>query len=103
MFVFLGSDVARCMLVFAKGKPLGKDGLDWLKIHLINLTGLKKRSPNRERLLFADSIIDKILDSADNPIDVSIVSLFPYYDFQIYIIDISYKIQINHLIYTKNM
>ena len=39
-----GNDVARSMLVFAKGKPLGPRGLDWLKIHLVNLTGLKKRS-----------------------------------------------------------
>ena len=38
-----GNDVARSMLVFAKGKPLGADGLDWLKIHLVNLTGFKKR------------------------------------------------------------
>jgi len=34
------------MLVFAKGKPLGPGGLDWLKIHLVNLTGLKKRFAN---------------------------------------------------------
>jgi len=40
-----GNDVSRSMLVFAKGKPLGRDGLDWLKIHLVNLTGFKKRSP----------------------------------------------------------
>jgi DNA-directed RNA polymerase, mitochondrial len=31
------------MLLFAKGMPLGEKGLDWLKIHLINLTGLKKK------------------------------------------------------------
>ena len=30
-------------MLFAEGKPLGEDGLDWLKIHLINLIGLKKR------------------------------------------------------------
>ena len=39
----IGSDIARSLLVFAKGKPLGPKGLDWLKIHLINLTGFKKR------------------------------------------------------------
>jgi len=39
------------MLVFAKGKPLGPDGLDWLKIHLVNLTGFKKRSPAISRAI----------------------------------------------------
>ena len=38
-----GSDVVRSILLFAKGKPLGPYGLDWLKIHLVNLTGMKKR------------------------------------------------------------
>lgn len=41
--IHLGSDVARSLIVFAKGLPLGPNGLDWLKIHLVNLTGLKKR------------------------------------------------------------
>ncbi|CAG5128338.1 unnamed protein product, partial [Candidula unifasciata] len=41
-FNHLGSDNVRGMLLFAKGKRLGKEGYDWLKIHLVNLTGLKK-------------------------------------------------------------
>lgn len=48
--------------------PLGPKGLDWLKIHTINLTGLKKREPISERLRFANDNIDLILDSADNPL-----------------------------------
>lgn len=28
----LGADMARSILVFAKGKPLGPNGLDWLKV-----------------------------------------------------------------------
>jgi DNA-directed RNA polymerase len=43
VFTFLGGDVTRSILYFAKGKPLGEKGLDWLKIHLVNLTGFKKR------------------------------------------------------------
>lgn len=39
----LGSDVARGLIVFAKGLPLGDSGLNWLKIHLANLTGKVKR------------------------------------------------------------
>ncbi|GFO50279.1 DNA-directed RNA polymerase [Plakobranchus ocellatus] len=67
-FNHLGSDNVRGMLLFAKGKPLGEKGYDWLKIHLINLTGLKKRSSNAERLEFANSVMEDILDSADQPL-----------------------------------
>lgn len=69
-FNHLGSDVTRAILVFAEGKPLGPHGLDWLKIHLVNLTGLKKRSSMAGRLAYANSIIDDILDSADHPLTV---------------------------------
>ena len=55
--------------MFGKGKPLGEKGLQWLKIHLINLTGLKKRCSVKERLEYADEIIDLIMDSADNPLN----------------------------------
>lgn len=65
----LGSDLARSMLVFAEARPLGENGLDWLKIHLINLTGLKKRDSITDRLKFANEIIDDIIDSADNPLN----------------------------------
>uniref|UniRef100_A0A8C7CMT9 DNA-directed RNA polymerase n=1 Tax=Oncorhynchus kisutch TaxID=8019 RepID=A0A8C7CMT9_ONCKI len=67
-FNHLGSDVTRAVLVFAEGKPLGPGGLEWLKIHLVNLTGLKKRSSLAGRLEYANSIMDDILDSADNPL-----------------------------------
>ncbi|XP_023247852.1 DNA-directed RNA polymerase, mitochondrial isoform X2 [Copidosoma floridanum] len=64
----LGSDMARSMLEFALKKPLGPKGLDWLKLHCINLTGFKKKESLRERLIFANENIDKILDSAENPL-----------------------------------
>jgi DNA-directed RNA polymerase len=35
----LGSDVCRGLLEFVEGRPLGKTGLYWLKIHLANLYG----------------------------------------------------------------
>lgn len=65
----LGADLARSLLVFHQAKPLGVDGFSWLKLHCINLTGLKKRNSVRERLLFAEEVMDDILDSADNPLD----------------------------------
>ncbi|XP_053437582.1 DNA-directed RNA polymerase, mitochondrial isoform X1 [Nycticebus coucang] len=66
-FNHLGSDLARALLEFAEGRPLGPHGLDWLKIHLANLTGLKKRESLHERLAFANEVMDDILDSADQP------------------------------------
>ncbi|XP_051928758.1 DNA-directed RNA polymerase, mitochondrial isoform X1 [Hippocampus zosterae] len=68
-FNHLGSDVTRSILLFAEGKPLGPKGLDWLKIHLVNLTGLKKRSSVQGRLEYANSIMEDILDSADRPLN----------------------------------
>ncbi|XP_012257403.2 DNA-directed RNA polymerase, mitochondrial isoform X1 [Athalia rosae] len=64
----LGSDLARSLMVFAKGRPLGPDGFNWLKIHLVNLTGLRKRESNAERLRYANELLPQILDSAENPL-----------------------------------
>ncbi|XP_059244398.1 DNA-directed RNA polymerase, mitochondrial isoform X1 [Mustela nigripes] len=66
-FHHLGSDLARALLEFAQGRPLGARGLDWLKVHLVNLTGLKKRESLQARLAFADEVMKDILDSADRP------------------------------------
>ncbi|CAG7820789.1 unnamed protein product [Allacma fusca] len=64
----LGADTARSILVFARGEPLGENGLDWLKIHLINLTGLKKRDSIKDRLQYANEVLDLVLDSAEKPL-----------------------------------
>ena len=69
-FNHLGGDSARAIIKFAKERPLGPNGLDWLKIHLVNLTGLKKRCSLDERLAFANETMEEILDSADNPLEV---------------------------------
>lgn len=71
-FNHLGNDVTRALLVFAEGKCLGAKGLDWLKIHLVNLTGLKKKCSLQERLEYANTIMEDILDSADDPLNVCI-------------------------------
>ncbi|XP_048470095.1 DNA-directed RNA polymerase, mitochondrial isoform X2 [Rhincodon typus] len=67
-FNHLGSDVTRAVLLFAEGKPLGERGLNWLKVHLVNLTGFKKKCSLKERIDYADKVMDNILDSADNPL-----------------------------------
>ncbi|XP_068656238.1 DNA-directed RNA polymerase 2, chloroplastic/mitochondrial-like [Aristolochia californica] len=66
----LGSDVCRGILEFAEGRPLGKSGLHWLKIHLANLYagGVDKLSYDG-RLAFTENHLDDIFDSADRPLE----------------------------------
>lgn len=64
----IGSDLARSLLVFEKAQPLGVDGFTWLKLHCINLTGLKKRDSVVDRLQYAEQIMPEILDSAERPL-----------------------------------
>ncbi|KAM6549324.1 hypothetical protein CsatB_021000 [Cannabis sativa] len=66
----LGSDLCRGILEFAEGRPLGKSGLRWLKIHLANLYagGVDKLSLEG-RLAFTENHLDEIFDSADRPLE----------------------------------
>ncbi|XP_059670497.1 DNA-directed RNA polymerase 2, chloroplastic/mitochondrial-like [Cornus florida] len=66
----LGSDVCRGVLEFAQGRPLGKSGLRWLKIHLANLFagGVDKLSLEG-RTAFTENHLDDIFDSADKPLE----------------------------------
>ncbi|KAG8372537.1 hypothetical protein BUALT_Bualt12G0076400 [Buddleja alternifolia] len=66
----LSSDLCRGILEFAEGRPLGKSGLHWLKIHLANLYGggVEKLSYDG-RLSFVEENIAEILDSADNTLN----------------------------------
>ncbi|KMT08744.1 hypothetical protein BVRB_6g140140 [Beta vulgaris subsp. vulgaris] len=66
----LGSDLCRGILEFAEGRPLGKTGLCWLKIHLANLYagGVDKLS-YEGRIAFSEDRLDDIFDSADRPLE----------------------------------
>ncbi|KAJ4833082.1 DNA-directed RNA polymerase 2, chloroplastic/mitochondrial [Turnera subulata] len=66
----LGSDLCRGILEFAEGRPLGKTGLRWLKIHLANLFagGVDKLS-YEGRMAFTENHLDDIFDSADQPLE----------------------------------
>lgn len=64
----LSSDISRSLLFFNEKQPLGPDGLRWLKLHCINLTGLKKRESIQTRLDFAEQVLDDIIDSANDPV-----------------------------------
>ena len=64
----MGADNARALLLFGKGRPLGAEGLRWLKIHLANVFGFDKAS-FRDRELFAMEHLDDIRDSVENPLN----------------------------------
>ncbi|KAL8752690.1 MAG: hypothetical protein Q9199_005562 [Rusavskia elegans] len=64
---YMGADLCRGLLTFGVGKPLGLNGLRWLKIHLANVFGYDKAS-FEERLAFAEDHRGDIFDSASNPL-----------------------------------
>ncbi|ONM37067.1 DNA-directed RNA polymerase 3 chloroplastic [Zea mays] len=66
----LGSDLCRGVLEYAEGRPLGKYGLCWLKIHLANKYGggIEKLS-HEGKLAFVENQLFDIFDSAANPVD----------------------------------
>ena len=59
----MGADSARGLLTFDKGKPLGKAGLRWLRIHLSNLAGFDKASLD-ERVQYTIDHMEDVIDSA---------------------------------------
>ncbi|KAK7347625.1 hypothetical protein VNO80_22161 [Phaseolus coccineus] len=66
----LSCDLCRGLLEFAEGRPLGKSGLHWLKIHLANLyAGGTEKLSYDDRLAFVENHLSDIFDSADNPIN----------------------------------
>ncbi len=59
----MGADLSRSLLIFSKEKPLGKNGLKWLKIHLANKMG-KDKLAFEDRIAFVEdnySQIEKII------------------------------------------
>lgn len=64
----LGADINRGLLEFAEGRPLGKKGLRWLKIHLSNCLGNDKLTMDgREK--YAESIVEMVHRIANDPIN----------------------------------
>ncbi|CAH8257549.1 unnamed protein product [Arabidopsis lyrata] len=66
----LGSDLCRGILEFCEGKPLGKSGLRWLKIHIANLyAGGVDKLAYEDRIAFTESHLEDIYDSSDRPLE----------------------------------
>lgn len=63
-----GDDIAKSLLQFSKGLPLGKRGLRWLAIRLANSYGQDKLTFD-ERIEWVHDHLDLIFDSAVNPLD----------------------------------
>lgn len=68
MFNPQGNDMTKGLLTLAKGKPIGKEGFYWLKIHGANCAGVDK-VPFPERIKFIEDNHDNIMASAKNPLE----------------------------------
>ncbi|ANB13629.1 Rpo41p [Sugiyamaella lignohabitans] len=64
----LGNDLSRGLLKFWEARELGEHGLNWLKVHCANVFGHNKFS-FEDRIAFADENMEKILDSANSPME----------------------------------
>eukprot|EP00577_Skeletonema_sp_RCC1716_P004615 CAMPEP_0113419448 /NCGR_PEP_ID=MMETSP0013_2-20120614/26785_1 /TAXON_ID=2843 ORGANISM="Skeletonema costatum, Strain 1716" /NCGR_SAMPLE_ID=MMETSP0013_2 /ASSEMBLY_ACC=CAM_ASM_000158 /LENGTH=1175 /DNA_ID=CAMNT_0000306831 /DNA_START=111 /DNA_END=3638 /DNA_ORIENTATION=+ /assembly_acc=CAM_ASM_000158 len=62
----VGSDLCRALLTFATPKPLGPNGLKWLKVHLANLAGADKMS-FEGRAQFTEDNMDNVRAAVDDP------------------------------------
>jgi DNA-directed RNA polymerase len=62
----LGNDMCRGLLQFKDGRPLGEEGLYWLKLQVANLWGQDKLS-NDDRVNFVDEHIDVVESAAFDP------------------------------------
>lgn len=68
MFNPQGNDMTKGLLTLAKGKPIGLDGLYWLKIHGANTAGVDK-VPFPERIAFIEKHHEDILACAKAPLE----------------------------------
>lgn len=64
----IGSDLSRSLLLFHTKKPLGVNGLKWLKIHLCNLFGNNKISFDK-REEYINKHIHDVYESAKTPFE----------------------------------
>jgi DNA-directed RNA polymerase len=63
-----GDDVAKALIHFADGKPLGASGKKWLMVHIANLFGVDK-VPFEERVAWVYDNAEAIINSGIDPLD----------------------------------
>ncbi|MCO5735955.1 DNA-directed RNA polymerase [Stenotrophomonas maltophilia] len=63
-----GDDVAKALLRFAEGKPLGDHGAWWLAVHIANCAGVDKVSFD-DRVAWVMEHEEQILEAALDPVD----------------------------------
>ncbi|KAI9358928.1 hypothetical protein DFJ73DRAFT_135909 [Zopfochytrium polystomum] len=63
----VGNDICRGLLLFDNAKPLGEEGLRWLKVQVGSLAGYDKASFD-ERVKKCDEHLDDIIDSVEKPL-----------------------------------
>nr|APD28468.1 N564-VVD fusion protein [Expression vector paT7P-1] len=68
MFNPQGNDMTKGLLTLAKGKPIGKEGYYWLKIHGANCAGVDK-VPFPERIKFIEENHENIMACAKSPLE----------------------------------
>jgi DNA-directed RNA polymerase len=64
----MSSDICRGLLTFARSKPIGKNGLRWLKIHLTNKIGNDKISLD-DRAAYAESLMPMVERCVADPVN----------------------------------
>lgn len=72
-----GNDMTKGLLTFAKGKPIGKDGFFWLKVHGANCAGTTIEETGKktdkvtliERVKWVEDHHDMIIECAKSPLD----------------------------------
>lgn len=62
-----GDDLAKGLLEFAEGKPLGEEGVAWLMVHIANCFGVDKVS-FEERIAWTEAHMDALVDSGFDPV-----------------------------------
>jgi DNA-directed RNA polymerase, mitochondrial len=80
-FNFQRQDYVRSLFRFSDGKALGRDGLQWLKVHLANCGDFGKVSkrPFASRIVWVDTNISHILKVANYPFERSPLNTDPWW------------------------